>query len=73
MREGFSLLWMGWQWDTPEGRMRMTMPIATEGGDPISGLVRGNFIVAARDQPGLLADRGHAAYAVVDPGAMSTP
>lgn len=76
MRDGFSLLWMGWQWDTPEGRMRMTMPIATEGGDsstgpitgPITGLVRGNFIVAARDQPGLLADRGHAAYPVVGPG-----
>ena len=76
MRDGFSLLWMGWQWDTPEGRMRMTMPIATEGGDsttgpttgPITGLVRGNFIVAARDQPGLLADRGHAAYSVVGPG-----
>ena len=67
MRDGFSLLWMGWQWDTPEGRMRMTMPIATEGG-PITGLVRGNFIVAARDQPGLLADRGHAAYPVVGPG-----
>ena len=76
MRDGFSLLWMGWQWDTPEGRMRMTMPIATEGGDsttgpttgPITGLVRGNFIVAARDQAGLLADRGHAAYPVVGPG-----
>ena len=75
MRDGFSLLWMGWQWDTPEGRMRMTMPIATEGGDsttgpttgPITGLVRGNFIVAGRDQAGLLADRGHAAYPVVGP------
>src|SRR5262245_3075065 len=31
MRQGFTLLWMGWQWDVPEraGTMRMEMPIAT--------------------------------------------
>ncbi|MBI3491722.1 MAG: hypothetical protein HY047_08085, partial [Acidobacteria bacterium] len=31
MRQGFTLLWMGWQWDVPEraGVMRMQMPIAT--------------------------------------------
>ena len=66
MRDGFSLLWMGWQWDAPEGRMRMTMPIATDGGEPITGLVRGNF-VGGRDRTALLADRGHEAYAVVGP------
>ena len=26
MRQGFTLLWMGWQWDVPEGRMRMEIP-----------------------------------------------
>src|SRR3954464_3003732 len=31
MRQGFTLLWMGWQWDVPErpGTMRMEMPIAS--------------------------------------------
>jgi hypothetical protein len=31
MKQGFTLLWMGWQWDVPEraGVMRMDMPIAT--------------------------------------------
>jgi hypothetical protein len=31
MRQGFTLLWMGWQWDVPDraGVMRMEMPIAT--------------------------------------------
>jgi hypothetical protein len=31
MRQGFTLLWMGWQWDVPlrPGVMRMEMPIAT--------------------------------------------
>src|SRR6266851_342640 len=46
MREGFTLLWMGWQWDVPvrDGVMRMQIPIATENGKKITGLVRGNFI-----------------------------
>ena len=67
MRQGFTLLWMGWQWDVPEGRMRMAIPIATENGRPITGLVRGNFIPGANATVASLADRGHDAYPVVDP------
>jgi len=50
MRQGFTLLWMGWQWDVPErpGVMRMEMPIASENGRRITGLVRGNFILNER-------------------------
>lgn len=67
MRQGYTLLWMGWQWDVPAGRMRMEMPIATDGGRPITGLVRGNFIPGANLSSALIADRGHAPYPVVDP------
>jgi hypothetical protein len=67
MRQGYTLLWMGWQWDVPPGRMRMEIPIATEGGRPITGLVRGNFIPGANLSSALVADRGHAPYPVVDP------
>ena len=66
MRDGFSFLWMGWQWDVPDGRMRMTMPIATDEGERITGLVRGNF-VGTRGATARLADRGHQAYPVVNP------
>lgn len=45
MKQGYALLWMGWQWDVPEGRMRMEMPIASDHGAPITGLVRGNFVL----------------------------
>src|SRR3954447_8397192 len=58
MRQGFTLLWMGWQWDVPvrPGTMRMEMPIATlrDGrsantpGERITGIVRGNFILNER-------------------------
>jgi hypothetical protein len=68
MREGFSLLWMGWQWDVPDGRMRMEMPIATSGGSGIRGLVRGNFI-GDGGVTASLADRGHRAYPVLDLGS----
>ena len=42
MRQGFTLLWMGWQWDVPvrPGTMRMEMPVATENGKRITGIVR---------------------------------
>jgi hypothetical protein len=66
MRQGYSLLWMGWQWDVPDGRMRMNMPIATDHGAPIMGLVRGNFILDARSDTAALADRGHKSYPVAD-------
>lgn len=69
MRQGFTLLWMGWQWDVPErpGTMRMEMPIATDNGKPITGIVRGNFILNERANTASVADRAHKAYPVFDP------
>ena len=69
MRQGFILLWMGWQWDVPErpGVMRMEMPIAVENGRRITGLVRGNFILNERAATASVADRNHKAYPVLDP------
>lgn len=69
MEQGFSFLWMGWQWDVPDGRMRMEMPIATDDGETLYGLVRGNF-VGPRSDTALVADRGHRAYPPV-PGSES--
>jgi len=71
MRQGFTLLWMGWQWDVPRraGTMRMEMPIATEHGKQITGIVRGNFILNERAATAPLADRNHLAYPVLDPNA----
>ncbi|HUQ89916.1 MAG TPA: alpha/beta hydrolase domain-containing protein, partial [Vicinamibacterales bacterium] len=69
MQQGFTLLWIGWQWDVPEGRMRMEIPIATNNGAPITGWVRGNFIPGANATTALIADRGHRPYPVVDPAS----
>src|SRR5215831_12786280 len=74
MRQGFTLLWMGWQWDVPEraGVMRMDMPIAVDNGRPITGLVRGNFILNQRADTPPVADRNHQAYPPVDPNGADS-
>ncbi len=41
--------------------MRMEMPIATENGRRITGLVRGNFILNERAKEAPVADRNHLA------------
>ena len=69
MAQGYTLLWMGWQWDVPDGQMRMDMPIATDHGKPITGLVRGNFIPNASTPTQPLADRNHRAYPIDDPNS----
>jgi hypothetical protein len=69
MRQGFTLLWVGWQFDVPkrQGLVRVYPPTPTENGRPIRGLVRSDFVVTEREADHSLADRDHAAYAVVDP------
>jgi len=62
MNQGYTLLWLGWQWDVRDGRMRMEIPIATDKGRTITGLVRGNFILNQRSPAASVADAGHKAY-----------
>ena len=42
LRHGFTLLWLGWQFDPPmrDGLMRVHPPVATRNETPITGLVR---------------------------------
>ena len=69
LQNGFSLLWLGWQFDVPlrDGQMRLHTPVATDGGNSITGLVRSEVIVNERAYDRSLADRSHIAYAVADP------
>ena len=71
LKQGFTLLWVGWQFDVPQraGLVRVYPPIATDNGRPIRGLVRSDFVVTEKEADHSLADRDHAAYAVVDPAA----
>ena len=71
MRQGFTLLWVGWQFDVPQraGLVRVYAPAASDNGRPIRGLVRSDFVVTERETDHSLADRNHMAYAVADPGS----
>ena len=69
LEQGFTLLWLGWQFDVPvrDGQLRVHPPIATDDGTPITGLVRSEIIVREPADDWSLADRNHIPYAVVDP------
>jgi len=69
MRNGFTLLWIGWQFDTPENgeNMRAYLPSAQDGELSISGLVRSDFVVTEKVLDFTLGDRNHIAYPVSDP------
>ncbi len=68
MKQGFTLLWVGWQFDVPRrpGLVRLYAPVATDNG-PIRGLVRSDFVVTEKEAAHSLADRDHVAYVVADP------
>ena len=50
MRFGFTVAWVGWEFDVAAGdnRMRTDVPVATDAGKPISGVVRVAFTPNAR-------------------------
>lgn len=71
LEQGFTLLWVGWQFDPPlrDGLVRVSAPIAREpDGRPIQGLVRSDFVPVEPIQQASLADRDHIAYAVANAG-----
>ncbi len=64
LKQGFTLLWLGWQFDPPirEGQMRVNLPTATNNGAPITGLVRSEVIVSKLAYDWSLSDRNHLPY-----------
>ena len=70
LEQGYTLVWLGWQFDVPkrDGLMRLHAPVAKKAdGSPVTGLVRSDFVVRERVQSHLLSDREHIPYPVLDP------
>jgi hypothetical protein len=69
LERGFTLVWLGWQHDVPPQQelMRLHAPVATWNGRPITGIVRAEFVPDSKIFSHSLADRNHAAYAVINP------
>jgi hypothetical protein len=67
MRFGFTLVWVGWEFDVPDRpmAMRIHVPVATDGGKPISGMVRAKWTANAAAKEFVVADL--ASYDASDP------
>ena len=68
---GFSLAWLGWQFDVPRvsNRLRLYAPVARQGSTPIRGLVRAEFVPETKVRSFPLADRNmEPAYPAIDLG-----
>ncbi|MGA8530744.1 MAG: alpha/beta hydrolase domain-containing protein [Acidobacteriaceae bacterium] len=53
LRQGYTVADLGWQWDAPPGGLRLYAPVATNHGQPITGLLRDDFtpVAATTDWP----------------------
>ena len=69
MRQGLTLIWLGWQHDVPvqEGIMRAHLPVASDNGQAIRGLVRSDWTVDRATNTLGLGHRAQVAYRVADP------
>lgn len=73
MRLGYSLLWSAWNWDVlpGDGRLQIELPVATDGGKPITGRVAAEIVVNERRQSEPLAWGNSRCYPVADPADPS--
>ncbi len=64
MRQGYTVVWCGWQHDVPDapGLLRINVPEAMEDGKPIEGKIVVTFQPNAVVESQYLSDRGHRAY-----------
>ncbi len=70
MRQGFTVIWVGWQADVPRGKglLRLEAPIAKGmNGETITGLVRSDWTVDEPVESLPLSHREHISYTVYDP------
>jgi hypothetical protein len=68
MRQGFTLVWIGWEFDVPRtpGLLRIEVPMAKDRGVPLTGTVRALFTVNARTNAFTVTDL--AAYQPTEQG-----
>src|SRR6185369_34144 len=64
MRQGLTVIWVGWQFDVPfdPKLLRLQVPVASDDGVPISGLVRSDWVVDETVSTLALGHRDHWAY-----------
>jgi hypothetical protein len=68
--QGYTLVWVGWQFDIPDEKASVQIQVPVIAG--LRGLVRSEFVPAAKETSFPLADRGMKPYPVADPDAPGT-
>ena len=68
MNEGYTLAWLGWQFDTPPEPNLMRFYTAVAKG--VRGVVRGDFVPDEKTDRIYVADRTHIPYPVADPRSL---
>lgn len=68
MRQGYSILWCGWNGDVRpgDGRLQIGLPVATENGQPIRGLLHAEIVVDRPAADAFLAWGNTAPYPVIN-------
>jgi len=74
LKRGFTVVAIGWEFDTPRtnGRLTIDAPTATDSGRPITGIVRTTFVLDRPDTVTALRDRDLAAYPPVEPAGADS-
>jgi hypothetical protein len=72
MRFGYTIVWIGWEFDVAQrpNAMRIRVPVATDHGKPITGLVRAQWIANAAATEFVVGDL--AMYDAIDPDGPDT-
>jgi len=68
LEQGYTIVVVGWQFDVPkrDELLRLYPPVATNAGQPIRGLVRGQFVPSEPATTFLVSDSNHIPYEAVD-------
>ena len=66
MREGYTLVWIGWEFDVPSAPLKVDAPSVTDASAPSAGPLRVQFILNQRQEGAVLADAP--LYPPADPG-----
>ena len=77
MRRGYTLMWVGWQWDVPPAAkvLQLLAPVAKDKGATIKGWVRSNRLMDQEETMIALSHRNHFTYVAIDhddPGVTLT-
>lgn len=73
LNHGFTLVWVGWEFDVPDrlGLLHAYLPIATDHGKTITGLVRSEWTGDRRQNVIPLGDRDQTGYSVFNPSSTA--